>query len=240
MPQHGDVDHRHLRSPQSKGRERLAERRTAAHRPRCPPRPRASLGERPTHLGVRVDEEDTDRRGDAGAPPESTSQRWQVREPARVSRPADRDRVRTARARHASTGGASAGCARGATRPCGSRGTAARLISAFVWPSAIRRRTSSSRGVRSSGGPVGATGVAASAAPSRRREVGLPRRRTPNGLDELGVRRVLQHVAACAGLQRGPRERRVLLHREDDDRGPGRPIARREGSRRATSCRPAC
>ena len=138
--------------------------------------------------------------------------------PARVSRPADRARVRTGRARRASSGGACAGCARDATRPCGSRGTAARRS-----PRSCARARSGAgprarAAVRSSGGPAALRGVAASAAPSRGARYVSPAAARAHRLDELGVRGVLEHVAAGAGPQRVPGERRVLLHRQDHDR----------------------
>ena len=75
-------------------------------------------------------------------------------------------RARRRRGRRASSAGSSAGCARDATRPCGRSGTALDAISLLVWPSAISRSTSISRADRSSGGPTGVGGSAASRAPS--------------------------------------------------------------------------
>ena len=75
-------------------------------------------------------------------------------------------RGRTGPAPRGWSGPSSAGCAHGATRPSARSGRAARPISLLVWPSAIRRRISTSRSVSPSGGPAGSAGAAASCAPS--------------------------------------------------------------------------
>ena len=57
----------------------------------------------------------------------------------------------------------------------------------MVCPNAISRSTSTSRSERSSGGPTGCSGVAASLAPQRRIEIVSPLGGTENGLDQLAV-----------------------------------------------------
>src|SRR3954453_19014181 len=95
-------------------------------------------------------------------------------------------------------------------------------ISAFVWPSAMRRRTSTSRSDRSSGWPARAGGAAASAAPGRgvgdlsragggRVEVLPPGVRAPPGLDQLAGGRLLEDVAGGAGAQGLAGELGILL-----------------------------
>ena len=91
-------------------------------------------------------------------------------------------------------------------------------ISAFVWPSAMSRRTSASRSERLPGGPAACSGVVASRAPSAGFRYVPPRRRG-GGLDELGVGGLLQDVAERARAERAAGVLRVLLHREDDGLG---------------------
>ena len=88
-------------------------------------------------------------------------------------------------------------------------------ISALVCPSAISRRTSSSRSERSSGGPGGRLGGHPRAQP--RVQIAFVGGRAPYGLHELVVGGLLEHVPDRAGAERVPRERRLLLHRQHDD-----------------------
>jgi hypothetical protein len=88
-------------------------------------------------------------------------------------------------------------------------------ISALVCPRARSRRTPTSRSVRWSGGPVGPGDSAAIGAPDL--WVGLAARGEADGLDELALDRVLQHVAEGPGAEGLAGERRVRLHGEDDD-----------------------
>src|SRR3954462_8785120 len=106
-------------------------------------------------------------------------------------------------------------------------------ISEFVWPRAISRRISTSRSVRSSGGPAGSGGAAAMRAPSCgvRKVPPLAGARpgrpgsSAAGPHELLVGGLLEDVAARPGLEGLARERGVLLHREDDDLRAGRLLA---------------
>ena len=86
-------------------------------------------------------------------------------------------------------------------------------ISAFVWPSAIRRRISTSRSLSSSGGPAGSA-ARRHASAELGLEIGVAGGRRADGLHELLVGGLLEHVGARAGLQRLARERGVLLHRQ--------------------------
>src|SRR3954454_22228139 len=83
-------------------------------------------------------------------------------------------------------------------------------ISVLVWPRAINRRTSSSRSVRSSGGPAGAGGAAGRRGAGRRGggggqagaearvEVVLALRREMDRLQQLLVGGLLEHEAKGA------------------------------------------
>ena len=62
-------------------------------------------------------------------------------------------------------------------------------------------------------------------APSRGFRIALARRGAAHRLDELVVGGLLEHVAERARAQRLARERRLLLHRQDDDLGVGRLLA---------------
>src|SRR3954464_9203919 len=94
-------------------------------------------------------------------------------------------------------------------------------ISEFVWPRAISRRISTSRSVRSSGGPAGSGGAARLRGAGRgvrnaRRPAGgaelrlqerAAARGGAHGLDELLVGGLLEDVAAGPGLEGLARER---------------------------------
>ena len=100
-------------------------------------------------------------------------------------------------------------------------------ISALVWPRAISRRTSTSRSVRSSGGPAGSAGCGGERGAEARVEVVLAGRGEADRLEQLLVGGLLEHEAERAGLQRLTGEAGVVLHRQHDDRGVGRGSRRR-------------
>ena len=87
-------------------------------------------------------------------------------------------------------------------------------ISAFVWPSAISRRTWTSRSVRSSGEQGAQSRV----------EVRAAFGDAPHGVHQLVVGGLLEHVPGRPGAQRAARELRVLLHGEDHDVRVGRDV----------------
>ena len=92
-------------------------------------------------------------------------------------------------------------------------------ISTLVWPSAISRRTSTSRSREVVGwaGGLGRRGGDLRAEP--RVEVGVAGGGEPDRLQQLLVGGLLEHEAERAGLQRLAGEGGVVLHREHDDRG---------------------
>ena len=97
-------------------------------------------------------------------------------------------------------------------------------ISWFVWPSASRRITSRSRS--ESGSAVLArlrVGLGGDE-PGAERGVDVPPagRDLAHGRDDLGVRRLLQHVAGRAGGEGLAHVARVVLHREDEHLRVGR------------------
>lgn len=96
-------------------------------------------------------------------------------------------------------------------------------ISALVCPSAMRRSTSRSRSLRSSIARArtrpGVSRHRASAAPQRGLEVFRTSGDVSNRVDELRRGRLLQEVAARAGGETHLHVRRVVHHREHQDRG---------------------
>ena len=88
-------------------------------------------------------------------------------------------------------------------------------ISAFVCPRAIRRRTSSSRSLRSSSAGADTAGFDGDARAQRGVEVDPSACGGPDGRDELGAGGLLEDVGASARLQRLARERGVALHGQD-------------------------
>ena len=109
-------------------------------------------------------------------------------------------------------------------------------ISAFVCPSAIIRSTSTSRWERSSGGPGGLRRLGGHARAELRVEVGLAGGGAADGLDELVVGGLLEHVGPRAGAQRLAREGGLVLHRQHGDL---RSAARPRGSRDRVEARAA-
>ena len=98
-------------------------------------------------------------------------------------------------------------------------------ISLLVWPSAIRRSTSSSRSLRSSGGPAGSIGGRGHARSEPGIEVGVAGGGEPDRFQQFLVGGFFEHEAERSGLQRLACEGGVVLHREDDDGGLGRLLA---------------
>ena len=114
-------------------------------------------------------------------------------------------------------------------------------ISLFVCPSAISRRTSISRSLSVAARPASLR-LGREPRAELRMQIGAPARQRPHRLDQLGVGRLLQHVAERARPHRLARESGVVLHREHDDLGlrellPQARYRLRGSSRRACSGR---
>ena len=96
-------------------------------------------------------------------------------------------------------------------------------ISRLVWPSAISRSTSVSRGESGWLSPFSL--LFAKPAATAARKVLATLRGGPNRLDQLQVRGVLEEVAECPVIERPPSQSQVALHRQQDDLGRGGALA---------------